>query len=309
MARRQFLQIAPTAAAMGAGLSMAASGPAQDHPQGVDADNVKTPRLYPGCCAYSYDPIFKRGQMTLEEFIRKAVELRLDAADMTVYYLKSADPAYLADLRHLAYKHALAFSGAACGVSMVQADPAQRAQALTDIKNWVDVADHLGASHLRVFAGKLHAGVALPQSIDWVVDAMKAVSDYSGKKGITIGLEDHAGVTQSAPVCLEIMRRVNSPYAGINLDITHFIPTPDQDGYAQIASCIPYATNTHIRDHFDDGTPIDMDRVWRMFADAGYKGYMLAEYEAKYAGGEDPMTGVPKLVAKIRALCQKHSSV
>lgn len=145
----------------------------------------------------------------------------------------------------------------------------------------------------------------MQQAVDWVVETMKPACDYAGKKGIMIGVEDHSGVTQNADVCLEIMHRVNSPYAGINLDITHFIPTPAEDAYAQIAACIPYATNTHIRDHFDDGAPVDMDRVWRLFAKAGFKGYMSAEYEGK----EDPMTGVPKLVARIRTLCRKYSSV
>jgi hypothetical protein len=42
-----------------------------------------------------------------------------------------------------------------------------------------------------------------------------------------------------------------------------------------------------------------------MFADGDYKGYMSAEYE----GSEDAMTGVPKLIDKIGALCKKYSSV
>ena len=308
IARRQFLQTAAAAAITGAGLGAAAPGAAQTEPPGVNSGEAKLPRLLPGCCAYSYGPDLRRGPMTMESFIRKAVELRVDAVDMTVYYFKSTDPAYLAGLRDLAYKLAVPFSGAACGVSMVQADPAKRAQSLIDIKKWVDVTDQLGASHLRVFAGKLPPGATLQQAVDWTVDTMKAASDYSGNKGIRLGLEDHSGISQTAEVCLEIMHRVNSPYVGINLDITHFVPTPGQDAYAQIASCIPYATVTHIRDRFDDGSPIDMDRVWRMFADAGHKGYMSAEYERKYGGGEDATTGVPKLIAEIRALCQKYSS-
>jgi sugar phosphate isomerase/epimerase len=119
------------------------------------------------------------------------------------------------------------------------------------------VTDHLGASHLRIFAGKLPTGSSLKDAIDWVVECMKAACDYSSEKGITLGVEDHEGVTQSADACLEIMQRVNSPYAGINLDITNFISTPAQDAYAQIAACIPYATNIHIRDRFYNDTPVD----------------------------------------------------
>ncbi len=132
---------------------------------------------------------------------------------------------------------------------------------------------------------------------------MKAASDYSGKKGITLGLEDHVGVSQSADVCLEIMHRVNSKYAGIDIDISHFAPSPTQDSYAQIGACIPYATHTHIRNTFDDGSLINMDRGWKMFANSGYKGYI------SYEGEETNKAGVPSQIAEIKTLCKKYSSV
>ncbi|HEV2500532.1 MAG TPA: sugar phosphate isomerase/epimerase family protein [Terriglobia bacterium] len=306
--RRKFLKVAgaaATAATAGlAGGSAILAAQSDGAPQ-TAGSQAKMPRMFSGCCAYSFRKYLQHGPMTMEDFIRKGVELKLDGVDMTGYYFKSTDPGYLGGLRHFAYKHGVPFSGAACGVSLVQADPDRRAQSLVEVKKWVDAADLLGASHLRVFAGKLPQGATIPQAIGWVVETLKAAADYSGGKGIMLGLEDHSGITQNADACLEIMHRVDSPYAGINLDITHFIPTATQDAYAQIAACITYATNTHIRDVFDDQTPIDMDRVWGMFAQAGFKGYMSAEYE----GHEDPMTGVPKLTAKIRNLCKKYSTV
>jgi sugar phosphate isomerase/epimerase len=242
--------------------------------------------------------------MTMEDFILKGVELGVPGVDLTAYWLKSTDPDYLIWLRHLGERNSVRFSGTAIGASMVQADAGKRAQVLGEIRKWVDATDRLGASHTRVFAGELPPGATNEQGIQWTVEIMKAATDYSGKKGITLGIEDHGGITQKADVLLEIIRRINSPYAGINLDITHFVPGPAGDSYAQIEACIPSATMTHIRDHFDDGTPIDLDRVWRMFASHGYKGFMALEYE----GREDPMTAVPKLVAQIKGLCQKYST-
>ena len=301
--RRCFLQSAGAAAYVGAGLTLPSH--VQATPQSVSAGEVKSmARMFPGCCAYSYRKYLKSGQMSMQDFIREMVKIGSVGADMTVYWFKSTDPAYLENLRHLAFKNGVPFSGAACGSSMVQATAEKRRLVLEDIRKWVDVTDRLGASHLRIFGGKLPHGATVKQGTDWVVETMKPACEYAGNKGITLGIEDHGGVTQSADVCLEIMHRVNSPYAGINLDITHFIATPSEDPYSQIKACIPYATHTHIRDHFDDGTPIDMDRVWKMFRDGGYKGYMSVEYEGK----EEPMTGIPKLIKKVAALCQKYSS-
>jgi len=299
--RRRFLQ---TAVAASAGLAA--------YPQGQQMDvhdtksDTKEPRLLVGCCAISYGKYLRSGQMTMEDFIRKGVELHLDGVDMTVYFLKSTEAAYLASLRHLAFKNGISFSGAACGANLAQADKVKRAQVLEDIKKWIDVTDQLGTSHLRVFGGKLPSEATTGQGVAWSVEVMKAAVDVAGKRGITLGLEDHSGFTQQADTVLEIIHKVDSPFAGINLDITHFLPTPTADGYAQIEMCIPYATMTHIRYRFDSGDLIDLNRVWQMFAKGGYKGYMSAEYETEK---EDPMTGVPRLIEDMRKLCRKYSAV
>jgi sugar phosphate isomerase/epimerase len=301
--RREFLKWTGLTALAGAELALPRALHAAD--SSLADDIQKDTRLFVGCCAYSFRKYLADGRMSMEDFIRKGVEMDVTGVDMTAYWLKSTDPEYLAGLRHLAFKNDVPFSGAACGTSMVQADPAQRAQALEDIRKWVDATQLLGASHLRVFAGKLPKDATLAQGIDWTVETMKPACEYSSKKGITLGIEDHSGITQTADACLEIMRRVDSPYAGINLDIAHFIPSPSQDAYAQIEACVPYATHTHIHNEFDGGTPIDLDRVWRIFVKGGYKGYMSVEYEEK----EDAMTGVPKAVAEVKALCRKYSTV
>jgi sugar phosphate isomerase/epimerase len=300
--RREFLKKAGWAALAGAGLTRP-SPSAAAHPA-LAAEIKADPRLFVGCCAYSFRKYLESGRMSMEDFIRKGVELGVTGVDMTAYWLKSTDPEYLAGLRHLAFQNDVPFSGAACGANMAKPDAAGRAETLEEIKKWVDATERLGASHLRVFAGQLPKGATAEQAITWTVEVMKAACDYSALKGITLGVEDHSGITQTADVCLEIMRRVNSPYAGINLDISHFIPSPAHDAYAQIEACIPFATHTHIHHVFDDGTPVDFDRVWRLFAQGGYKGYMSLEYE----GEEDAMTAVPKLVAEIRGLCRKYST-
>jgi sugar phosphate isomerase/epimerase len=271
-----------------------------------EVDESKQPRLFTGLCAYSFRQDLKAGRMTMEDFIRKGVELRTDGVDMTGYWWQSMDQPYIAGLRHLAFKNGMMFSGAATGASMVQGDAAKRAQALDDIKKWTDATEALGAPHLRIFAGKPPSGVPVAQALDWCVETMKPACEYAGSKGITLGVENHDGVTQHADVCLELMHRVDSPYGGINLDITNFLADSDEDQYRQIEACIPYATHTHIRDRFGDSHHlIDFDRVWQMFAKGGYKGFMSVEYE----GEEDAATGVPKLLGRIRELNRKYSSV
>ncbi|HMD84731.1 MAG TPA: sugar phosphate isomerase/epimerase family protein [Terriglobia bacterium] len=294
--RRSFLQAAGLAAAGSLVTnSLASAGQAE-------GTASPRPRLLSGCCAYSYEKYLQSKKMTMEEFFLKAVELGVEGVDVTTYWLKSNDPAYLVSLRHLAFKHALPFSGAAIGTDMCQSDPAKRAVEIEKIKKWVDATQLLGASHLRVFGGELPRGATDEQGVEWTAETLKQACDYAAPKGTTLGIESHGGITSKATNIIAILRRVDSPYAGCNLDISNFM----EDPYSQVEALVPFATHTHIRDFYGEPRkPLDLDRMWQLFAKGGYQGFMSVEYE----GAEDAMTGVPKLVEKVKMLCRKYSTV
>ena len=294
--RREFIKRAGLALAGG----LAWNCPAKDTPEAKSI--APRARLLPGCCAYSFSSYLASGKMTMEDFILKAAELGVLGVDITTYWLKSTEPSYLASLRTFGYRHGMPFSGLAIGADLCQSDSAKRAEIVQTVRKWVDATDYLGASHLRVFGDKLPPGASAEQGIAFVVETMKPACEYAGKKGIILGIESHSGLTTRAANIVEILRRVDSPYARCNLDISNFPENP----YEQIELCLPYASHTHIRDFYGEPRqPLDLDRIWQMFAQSGYNGYMSAEYEGK----EDALTGAPKLIEKIKALCRKYSSV
>ena len=91
----------------------------------------------------------------------------------------------------------------------------------------------------------------------------------------------------------------------MNLDIGNFRPP---NVYDQIEMSIPHAVSTHIKTivALDDGksrAPFDMDRVFRMFAAHGYRGYMGLEFEAT----DDPAAAVPENLRKLKQLAVKYS--
>jgi len=295
--RRSFLQAAGLAAA-----GSLVTGPRAGARRPEETASPR-PRLLTGCCAYSYAKHLESGKMTMEDFFLKAVELEIEGVDVTTYWLKSTEPDYLHSLRHLAFKHALAFSGTGIRTEMCQPDPARRAAEIANIKKWVAATELLGASHMRVFGGRIPPGATDAQGVEWTAETMKPACDYAALKGITLGIESHGGITSKASNILAILRRVDSPYAGCNLDISNF----QEDPYSQVESLIPYASHTHVREFYggERRLPLDLDRIWQMFAKGGYQGFMSVEYE----GEEDPMTGVPKLIERVKTLCRKYSSV
>ena len=91
----------------------------------------------------------------------------------------------------------------------------------------------------------------------------------------------------------------------MNLDIGNFRPPAV---YNQIEMSIPYAVSTHVKTEvaLDDGktrAPADWDRVFRMFAAHGFRGYMGLEYEAS----ADPATAVPGHLRRLKELAVKYS--
>ncbi len=296
MNRRHFVKTAGLISAGSLGAEIGSHAASAEPAAGSSA------RLLPGCCAYSYRNYLQKGEMTMEQFIIKGVELGVLGVDITTYWLKSTEPEYLAGLRHFAYRQGMPFSGLAIGADLCQSEPAKRKEVLDTVLKWVDATELAGASHLRVFGDKLPPGASEQQGIQWVVETLKPACEYAAKKGVILGLETHSGLSTKAANIVEILRQVDSPYAGCNLDVSNFREKP----YEQIEACLPYATHTHIRDFYGDKkAPLDLDRVWQLFAKSGYKGYASLEYE----GEEDAATGVPKMINKIKVLCRKYSSV
>jgi sugar phosphate isomerase/epimerase len=293
--RRDFLKTAGMVSVGSLGLSLGAG----DEP--AQRAVVTGARLLPGCCAYSYGSYLGKGKMTMEQFILEAVNLGVLGVDITTYWLKSTEPAYLASLRNFAYRHGMPFSGLAIGADLCQPEGPKRKEVIETMRKWVDATELAGASHLRVFGDKLPAGATEERGVQWVIETMKVACEYAASKGVILGLETHSGLSTKAANVVAILRGVDSPYAGCNLDISNFRENP----YEQIQTCLPYATHAHIRDFYGEPKkPLDLDRVWQMFIQSGYKGYMSVEYE----GEEDAMSGVPKLINKIKPLCRKYST-
>jgi sugar phosphate isomerase/epimerase len=244
--------------------------------------------------------------MTCEDLVRIAVETGTDGIDMTVYWLPSTTDDYLLPLRRLAYKNRVEIYSVGTRVRLAQPTPELREKELLELRKWVDVAQKLGATHVRVFGGQKPDGVTLDQAIGLAAETLKRGAEYAGARGIILGVEDDGGITDFAKETIEIVTRADSPWAGMNLDIGNFRPPKVYD---QVEMSIPYAVSTHVKVDMalDDGkgrAPFDWDRIFAMFARHGFRGYMGLEYEA--AG--DPATAVPSYLKKLKELAVKYSA-
>jgi L-ribulose-5-phosphate 3-epimerase len=261
-------------------------------------------RLKPAICAYSFREALKAKTMTYENLIRLTADLGADGVDMTVYWFPDTSDQFLNSLRRAAYKACVSIYSIAIRSVMTQPTPELRAKEVEAMKKWVDVAVRLGAGHIRVFGGAVPKDATEDQASGWVVEVLQRSSEYAGGKGVILGLEDHGGITERAETILKIVGKVNSPWVGINLDTGNFKINP----YKEIEMCIPYTANVQMKTLIQDAAgkriESDWERIVRMLAQAGYRGYLALEYEDK----EPPETAVPRLIAKLRQLTAKYSA-
>jgi sugar phosphate isomerase/epimerase len=262
-------------------------------------------RFRTGLVAYSYRQALQAKTMTYEDLIRVAVETGTDGIDLTVYWLPSTADDYVLPLRRLAYRNRVEIYSLGTRVQLAQPTDELREKQLVELRKWVDVAQKIGATHVRVFGGAKPPGATLDQAIGFAAETLKRGAEYAGARGLILGVEDDGGITEFAKETIEIVTRADSPWAGMNLDIGNFRPPKVYD---QIEMSIPHAVSTHVKVDvaLDDGktrAPFDWDRVFAMFAAHGFRGYMGLEYEA--AG--DPAGAVPGYLRRLKELAVKYS--
>jgi sugar phosphate isomerase/epimerase len=298
MNRRRFLAAVGGVVAAGAASRPLVVGARQTMPAKA--------RFRTGLVAYSYREALQARTMTYEDLIRIAVETGTDGLDMTVYWLPSTSDDYLLSLRRLAFRNRVEIYSIGTRVQLAQPSGALRDKQFAELRSWVNVAEKLGASHIRVFASAQPKGATVEQSIDLAAETMREFAAYSGARGITLGLEDDGGMTVYAKETIEVVKRASSPWAGMNLDIGNFNAPKVLE---QIEMSIPYAVSTHIKTTYrpDEGTervPFDLDAIFAMFAKHGYKGYMGLEMEAV----GDTNTAVPSTLRRLKELALKYSA-
>lgn len=259
-------------------------------------------RFRAGLVAYSYRKQLAAKALNYDDLIRMIADWGLDGLDCTVYWFPDTSNQFLTTLRKTAFTRGVQIYNAGVRVQLSQPTPELQEAQAENIKKWVDVTDRIGASHMRVFGGPVPQGATEKQAIAWAVEVLKRGAEYAGSKGITIGVEDDAGLTVEAEPTIEIVRLAGSPWVGINADSGNL----RTDGYAKFESMLPYATSIHLKTEVSDKEgkkeKADWSRLLGMIGKSGYKGYVGLEYEGDY-----PETEVPRLAAELRGLVRKMS--
>lgn len=240
-------------------------------------------RVKTSCNIYSFNGPLTRGELTLEAVIEYCASIGFDAVDPTGYYFKGypdvPPDAFVHRIKHLAFSMGLEISGTGVRNDFAVPDRAKREADVALVQRWIPVAARLGAPVLRVFDGRvMPAGYAKETVMDWIVADLQRCASMGEAGGVMIVLQNHNDALKEADDYLEIRRRIESPWFGLNVDIGSLRTTADP--YAEVARLAPYAYTWQIKElvyRRDKEERVDLTQVVRILREARYRGYVPLE--------------------------------
>jgi sugar phosphate isomerase/epimerase len=255
-----------------------------------------TKRLKTSLNAYSFNAPLMDGSMTIHDLIDFCAAEGFDGVDITGYYFKGypavPDNKYLYEIKRKAFNEGIAITGTGVRNDFTYADKSKRQKELDHVKQWVEVAEKIGAPVLRIFAGtQKNEGISKATVTEWMLPELKSCADFGGQHGVVTGLQNHNDFIQTAAQVNSIIEQVDSPWFGLILDTGSYRVL---NAYDEIQLSVKHAVNWQIKENiFIDGREIetDLERIISIIHQSDYKGYLPIETLGK---------GNPK--EKVRAL-------
>jgi sugar phosphate isomerase/epimerase len=297
LGRRRFLRNCTASALTAGGLELLSNPSAAIEP----IPRNGSPKFKFSLAAYSYRDLLtgSRPKLALADFIDDCAKMELEGTELTSYYFPTpTTKKYLRQLKQRCFRLGLEVSGTAVGNDFGFPPGDARDEQIALVKRWVDHATVLGAPVIRIFAGKAKQDITPARAHALMIEGIEECCDYAGRRGVHLSLENHGGPTATPEGMLAFIRDVQSPWFGVNLDTGNFY---SQDPYAELAAIAPYALNVQVKvvtsdEERQNKKPADFPRLAHILRDAGYRGYIVLEYEEH----GDPRKECPRYVGMIR---------
>ena len=263
--------------------------------------------------AYSFNDLMTgKGQpgnkptLTLMELLDWCALQNIEAIDVTGYYFPGypgvPTDEYIYELKRKAFKLGIDISGTGIKNNFASPDPAVRAADVARAKQWILVAEKLGAPVLRLFAGEIPKGYEnkWDEVAGWMIECYKECAAFGAQHGVIIGIQNHGDMLQTAEQCIKVVKAVNSKWAGLILDTGNF---KVKDPYVDIEAVIPYTANWQVKESvFEIGSPIktDLKRFMKILKRSEYRGYIPVETLAVKGVPYDPYALVAGLMRDLK---------
>ena len=262
--------------------------------------------------AYSFSDLLsakdgrdKQQVYTLFNLLDWCAEKKIKALDPTAYFFPTypevPSDEYLKRFKDKAASLGVAISGTGIRNDFASPDPKVRSAGVELAKKWIVAASKLGAPVVRVFAGEIPKGYEgkWDEVAGWMIECYKECAAFGERYGIKIGIQNHGDMLQTAEQCIYVLKRVNSKWVGLIVDIGNF---KTADPYKDIAAVVPYAINWQIKESplgIGGKEKTDYLKLVKIIKDGGYKGYLPIETLLVRGVPYDPFTLVPDMLNEV----------
>lgn len=237
--------------------------------------------------------------MSMEQFAEWVAGIGLGAIEPTSYYFPDTSHTAMARYKLYCAKLGLDITGTAVGNDFTTTDAAKQKAQMQLVKDWVEKCSILGGKTIRIFAGNLPKGDTLAQAQERCVNAIGQACDHAAKYGVILALENHGGITARVEDLLTLVRKINHPNFGVNLDTGNF---RTEDPYGDLEKLAPYAVVAQLKTEMHPKgktvQPADLKRLVNMLQKVNFRGYLAVEHEAN----EDPKEGVTRAITELKTL-------
>lgn len=232
--------------------------------------------------AYTFNEQLRSGEMDFYDMMDFAANLGLDAVDLTGYYFSTypdiPNNETLFQLKKRALELGLNITWTGVRNSFLNPNKKARTADIELIKNWLEVSSKLGASIMRVFPGfGKHKGATRDEVKEWMVADFKECAKYAKETGVLLGMQHHNEFLYKADEVLDILKRVDSEWFGLILDIGS---VRRGNPYEEIAKLAPYANYWFLKELvYVNGVPeqVNMKKIVPILKQNNYKGYISFE--------------------------------
>ena len=246
------------------------------------AKTIPPTRLQYSINAYTFNDLLRSGKMTFYDMMAYAANLGLNAVDITGYYFSDypniPDDKTLFRLKKKALELGLNIAWTGVRNNFVKPDKVSREADIEMIKEWLTVSSKLGATIMRIFAGKgKHQGYSRDEVKKWMVSDFQECAKYAKETGVIAGMQHHNDFLYEADEVIDILKRVDSEWFGLILDIGSL---RRGDPYKEIQKLAPYANYWLIKELvYVDGIaePVNMKKIASILKEANYSGYISFE--------------------------------
>jgi sugar phosphate isomerase/epimerase len=245
------------------------------------------------CIPVSYYPQILGGEMSIRDWAYHGKELGLDGIDLSILFIQERSPSYLDALRKDIEDTGIGVVMITTYPDFTHPDPAQREHEITQSREDIRVAGHLGAELVRLTAGQAHPTTGREEGIAWALDGIQRVLEIGEKHKVRLVFENHSkpGVWQYADfshptdIFLEIAERLADSIVGIHWDTANTLvygddPLPVLEKVIDRVVCV-HAADTAVRGELRPvqiGTGIvPFRKMFHMLKERGFDGWICIE--------------------------------